>query len=363
MTPIDWQELYAANQAAIQGARGGSAAPAPVLPDLPQLPPRHELRTRLRPPLAPASPPGEGMQRLDGSRPAYLHVPPTLTPGTDVPLVVMLHGCTQDAASFAHATRMNAAADRHGFAVLYPEQTRQDNVQGCWNWFAAEHQARGGGEPAAIAATARAVLSERASWTIDPARVFVAGLSAGGAMAAVMAATHPDLFAGIAVHSGLAYGAATSMPAAFAAMSGGGPDPARTERAALAAMGTRRRAVPALVIHGTADTTVSPVNGDQVAAQWLATNRAADPAAAVAALGAPSERSTGRMEGGYAHTRRRWLSAGGAVVLEYLVVEGLGHAWSGGVADGSFTDPRGVSATEAICDFLARVGEDGPRPA
>ena len=357
MTPIDWQELYAANQAAIHGARGGTAAPVPVLPDVPRLPPRHEARTRLR------APAGGAMERLDGSRPAYLHVPSTLTPGTDVPLVVMLHGCTQDAASFAHATRMNAAADRHGFAVLYPEQVRQDNVQGCWNWFAAEHQARGGGEPAAIAATARAVLSERASWTIDPARVFVAGLSAGGAMAAIMAATHPDLFAGIAVHSGLAYGAATSMPAAFAAMSGGGPDPTRTERAALAAMGAHRRAVPALVIHGTADATVSPVNGDQVAAQWLATNRAADPAAAVATLGAPSERSTGRMDGGHSHTRRRWLSAGGALVLEYLVVEGLGHAWSGGVPGGSYTDPRGVSATEAICDFLARVGEDGPRPA
>jgi poly(hydroxyalkanoate) depolymerase family esterase len=362
MTPIDWQELYAANQAAIHGARGSGPTP-PALPDVPQLPARHELRSRLRPPLAPASPAAGGMERLEGSRPAYLHVPRGLTPGTAVPLLVMLHGCTQDAASFAHATRMNAAADRHGFAVLYPEQTRQVNPQGCWNWFAAEHQARGAGEPAAIATTARAVLAEGTRWTIDPARVFVAGLSAGGAMAAVMAATHPDLFAGVAVHSGLAYGAATTMPAAFAAMSGGEPDPARSERAALAAMGTHRRAVPALVIHGTADATVSPVNGDQVAAQWLATNRAADPAAAVAALGAPSERSTGRMDGGYAHTRRRWLSAGGALVLEYLVVEGLGHAWSGGVPGGSYTDPRGVSATEAICDFLARVGEDGPRPA
>ena len=147
-----------------------------------------------------------------------VHPPAGVGPHTAVPLVCMLHGCTQDAASFAAATRMNEQADRHGFLVVYLQQQRGDNAQGCWNWFRPEHQARGAGEPASIAAIVRELMGTASPWTIDSRRVFVAGLSAGGAMAAILATVYPDLFAAVAVHSGLAYRSATTMGAAFTAM-------------------------------------------------------------------------------------------------------------------------------------------------
>ena len=161
------------------------------------------------------------------TRRALVHTPADIEPGTAVPLVCMLHGCTQDAASFAAATRMNEAADRHGFIAVYPQQDRGENAQGCWNWFQRRHQARGAGEPASIAAVVRELIGTTSPLTIDPRRVFVAGLSAGGAMAAILGATYPDLFAAVAVHSGLAYGSATSVIAAFKAMARGARAPRR----------------------------------------------------------------------------------------------------------------------------------------
>src|SRR3954452_5954768 len=145
------------------------------------------------------------------ARPVFVHAPPDLDPATPAPLVVMLHGCTQTAASFSAGSLMNRTADRHGFVVAYPEQSREENPSCCWNWFSSSHQARGGGEPASIAGATRTVAEAVDRWTIDPARVFVAGMSAGGAMAAVMAATYPDVFAAVAIHSGLAYGSARSL--------------------------------------------------------------------------------------------------------------------------------------------------------
>lgn len=318
MPPIAWQDLYASNRAAIAG--------------------------RARP-----------SRRSEAERRCVVHAPANLHPATPVPLVVVLHGCTQDAASIAAGTRMNDVADRAGFVVAYPEQTRSANAQGCWNWFASAHQARAGGEPAQLAHMLRGITADTARWTIDPRRVFVAGMSAGGAMAAVLAATHPDIVAGLAVHSGLAFGAATGSARAFSTMARGAGDPARLGEQAVRAMGRHARPVPTLAIHGSADRLVAPVNGDQVTAQWLAVNRLLsggdhDP-------GRPTARVTGGVRDGHAFERSRWQDADGQIVGERLCVEGLGHAWSGGAAGHSHTDPRGPSASEAIWAFFAQVAQ------
>src|SRR4051812_17609192 len=214
MKLVDWRELYAHNQAVIERAGG---RPSPLPAGLQDASPLDHVRPTIRDRGAAVRPTAQ----LAGRRLRFdVHAPRGVEPGTAVPLVCMLHGCTQDAAGFAVATRMNEAADRHRFAVVYPEQQRGENPQACWNWFLPEHQARGAGEPAAIAATVREVMGTTSPWTIDSRRVFVAGLSAGGAMAAILAATHPDLFAGVAVHSGPADPPA---PRGGAALSGVGP--------------------------------------------------------------------------------------------------------------------------------------------
>jgi poly(hydroxyalkanoate) depolymerase family esterase len=250
---------------------------------------------------------------------------------------------------------MNRTADRHGFVVAYPEQSREENPGCCWNWFSTSHQARGGGEPASIAGATRTVAETADRWTVDPDRVFVAGMSAGGAMAAVMAATYPDVFAGVAIHSGLAYGSARSMPSATQAMNRGGPDPEAQGELALAAMGAAARVVPAIVIHGTADSIVAPVNGEHAVRQWMATNRLASDGAYNPDFDRPDATVRDDGAGGRPSTRRTWLDAGGRVVQEEIEVDGLGHAWSGGAAGGSYTDPRGPSASDAIHDFFVRV--------
>jgi poly(hydroxyalkanoate) depolymerase family esterase len=381
MTTIDWRQLYAANRAAIERHRApvASGPPSPeTLPDagLGRGGRGHPPAARVRP--FPAFPPlgRPGGQALTGpddapqgggtwesvayqdggrSRSVFVYTPPTLAPAAAAGLVVMLHGCSQTAARFAAETTMNRAADRHGFVVLYPEQSHQDNQQSCWNWFLAAQQQRGAGEPRLIAGAVRVVMDMGARWQIDPGRVFVAGLSAGGAMAAVMAATYPELFAALGVHSGLAYGSATSLQAAHGAMAHGGPDPGALGRAAHAAMGRRARAIPAIVVHGSADRVVAPVNGDRLVQQWMATDRLAAPDTYDPDFARPAEVSRGRVDGGHAYLSRRWTDRRGRLMQEYLTVDGLAHAWSGGAAGGLFADPRGPDASEAIWDFFART--------
>jgi poly(hydroxyalkanoate) depolymerase family esterase len=294
-----------------------------------------------------------------GGRRALVHPPAGADPAIPVPLVCLLHGCAQDAAAFAAATGMDAAADRHGFLAVYPEQKRGENQQRCWNWFLPEHQARGAGEPASIVGVVRTLVGTTSEWTVDPRRVFVAGLSAGGAMAAILAATYPDVFAAVAVHSGLAYRAATSTGAAFAAMARGAEgSPADPGAAVHAAMGPRARPVPSMVIHGSADRTVAPVNADQVLAQGMAANRLAAPEVGDLDPARPSEIEHGQVDGGLPYARAQWRTRHGALLHERLTVEGLGHAWSGGAPGGSFTDPRGPDATEAIWRFFAEAARD-----
>jgi poly(hydroxyalkanoate) depolymerase family esterase len=265
----------------------------------------------------------------------------------------MLHGCTQDAASFAAATRMDAVADRHGFVVAYPEQGRGANPQGCWNWFEPAHQARGAGEPARIAAIVGDLAAGGSPCAIDAGRVFVAGLSSGGAMAAILAATYPDVFAAAAVHSGLAYRAAKGVGAAFAAMARGGGDPERHGAGVRAAMGARARVVPSIVIHGEADRTVAPVNGREALAAAMAANRLAAPQTAELDPRRPAATVEGRVPGGHAYVVRKWSDRRGEPVHALLTVEGLGHAWSGGAPGASHTDPRGPDAAEAVWRFFA----------
>jgi poly(hydroxyalkanoate) depolymerase family esterase len=264
----------------------------------------------------------------------------------------MLHGCAQDATSFAAATQMNAAADHHGFAVVYPQQERSDNPNRCWNWFLPQHQARGSGEPASIAAIIRELIETGTDFEVDPQRVFVAGLSAGGAMAAVMAAAYPDLFAALAVHSGLPYRSATNTIGAFAAMAGRGRNGSDPGADVHAAMDTRARPIPTMVLHGRADATVAPANGQRLLEQFMAANGLASPTCDFD-LARPTATSREQVDGGYAYTRSQWTDRGGTLVHEFLEVDGMGHAWSGGAAGGSWTDPRGPDATAAIVRFFA----------
>jgi poly(hydroxyalkanoate) depolymerase family esterase len=365
MGPIDWRELYASNRAVIERA-GDAPGELPTAFRAPVCaPPRpaQRLARRPRPAQVPRRPGtwDEHTSTVAGrARRALVHAPPGVQPQSAVPLVCMLHGCTQDAASFAATTRMNEAADRHGFVAVYPQQDRGDNPRDCWNWFLPEHQARGAGEPAAIAAIVGELMGPTSHWTIDTRRVFVAGLSAGGAMAAILAAVYPDLFAGVAVHSGLSYRSAASLGAAYAAMAHGAKDPIGQGRAAHAAMGDLARPVPSIVVHGSADRTVAPVNAEQVLQQSMTANRLAAPETCGLDIARPTTTSRGQVDDGHAYTRRQWTDRRGALMHELLTVDRLGHAWSGGAPGGSHTDPRGPDATEAIWRFFAHATADRP---
>ena len=273
----------------------------------------------------------------------------------------MLHGCTQDAADIATGTRLDALADRAGFIAVYPEQSTEDNPRGCWNWISPHHQARDLGEPAIIAGITREVLDREA--TADRDRVWVTGLSAGATMAGILGATYPDLYAAVGIHSGLQYAAAPNLPAALIAMAIGGPDPERQGRLARLAMGERSRVVPVVVVHGDRDRTVRPKNGEQAVRQWLATNQLAGYDAGWD-FTRPDSQRVEHTTGGLPAAVRCWADGKGRSVVEYWLVAGLGHAWSGGAVTGTHTDPRGPDATAVMHRFLSqhRLAEAPVRP-
>lgn len=261
-----------------------------------------------------------------GSRAYKIYVPSGYT-GQALPLVVMLHGCTQNPDDFALGTRMNELAEEQTFLVAYPGQPQSANMQKCWNWFNVGDQQRGRGEPSIIAGIAEEVAAE---FSADRARIYAAGLSAGGAAAAIMADTYPDLFAAVGVHSGLACGAAKDMPSAFAAMNGGGAPQAQKGGPG----------VPTIVFHGDADRTVSPLNGEQVIAQAAPTGTLR------------RDVTRGESDGGMPFTRTVQTNASGRPMLEHWALHGAGHAWSGGSAGGSYTDPRGPDASREMMRFF-----------
>jgi len=288
----------------------------------------------------------------DGSHPYFVYTPTTYRAALPVPLVVMLHGCTQTAEDFATGTSMNLLAEQHGFVVLYPQQTSAFNSNLCWNWFLPAHQQRGYGEPARIVGMIKSLRRNIAHWKFDPARIYVAGLSAGACMAVILGATYPDLFAAIGVHSGLEYQAAMNVKNAFWAMWRGGPDPQQQGYAAYNAMSDFARVIPTTVFHGTGDMTVSSVNGDQVVQQWMQTNRLASRYAYTAHFEHPTYAMPGQVSNGYSYVVATWAASNGDEVQTYWKIGGMGHGWSGGNPASSYTDPQGPSASEAMFKFF-----------
>ncbi|WP_156418142.1 PHB depolymerase family esterase [Aureimonas sp. AU4] len=258
-----------------------------------------------------------------GARRYRLYVPSTLASGPR-PLIVMLHGCTQDPEDFALGTRMNQLAEERNVLVAYPEQVRAANPSLCWNWFEPAHQRRDAGEPAIIAGITEDIARRH---SVDRTRIFVAGLSAGGAMAAVLGATYADVFTGVGIHSGLPYGSAANVASALSVM-----------RSGRQSGGGSRRRVRTIVFHGARDTTVHPANGECLAGlQQVGTNRTT---------------TQGGSVNGRDYIRSVMAATHEEPDVEHWRVEGLGHAWSGGDANGSYADAAGPDASREMLRFF-----------
>jgi poly(hydroxyalkanoate) depolymerase family esterase len=264
-----------------------------------------------------------------GARNYKLFIPSTYT-GAPMPLLVMLHGCTQNPDDFAAGTQMNQVAEEAGCLVVYPEQTAGANQSKCWNWFNAIDQQRGQGEPSIIAGIAAQIMDQ---YEVNAQQVYVAGLSAGGAMAVIVGTLYPELFAAVGVHSGLPFASAQDLPSALSAMKRG------ASNAPKAGNGSR----PIIVFHGDSDTTVNPRNGEQVIAQHLHSIDA-DPSV-----------QSGAVPNGYRYTQTTHTKADGSPLGEHWVVHGAGHAWSGGSDHGSYTDSRGPDASREMLRFFRTV--------
>lgn len=280
---------------------------------------------------APAIPAGARYERRNhaaaqGARDYALYVPAALPDGAPRGLIVMLHGCTQDADDFARGTAMNALAETHGLIIAYPEQPRSQNAQGCWNWFQTGDQSSGAGEPELLADLARKLTGE---FGIDPAHVFVAGLSAGGAMAAILGVTHPEVFRAVGIHSGLPHGSAHDVISAFSAMRG------------QAGAGIKAPDVPSFIIHGSADQTVHRSNAERMFSLKLAQGQFKV---------AERRKKTGALV-----YQRIATDGSGRPWAELWIIEGAGHAWSGGTPQGSYTDANGPDASAEMVRFFLEV--------
>ena len=260
-----------------------------------------------------------------GTRAYKLYLPSTDT-GQPLPLVVMLHGCTQDPDDFARGTQMNLLAEEMGCLVVYPAQSQQANSSRCWNWFSAVDQTRGQGEPSIIAGITETIMQTHA---VERSQVYVAGLSAGGAMATIMGTLYPELYAAVGVHSGLPFASAHDLPSALAAMKG----KFRPGKG-------KGKSIPIIVFHGDKDTTVHPVNGDELIKQGKHHT-------AKATVVEP-----GRVPDGHAYTRTVHQGDDGIAHAEQWLIHGAGHAWSGGSVHGSYTDGKGPDASREMMRFF-----------
>jgi len=273
-----------------------------------------------------------------------LYLPSSIAKSERLPLVLMLHGCSQTVAEFAEGTRMNGVAEDRHCAVLYPEQPRKSNPLRCWNWFAPEVLA-GEGEAALLVQAVHHIMEH---YPIDPARVYVAGFSAGGAMAAVLCATHGDLFAACAIHSGVMFHAATtSLKAVQVMRRGASASPTLIADMIAGERSPGTRVVPTLVIHGCDDKTVNPLNAEQFVEQMRLLAEGLDPQTAPATLGQEKW-----IESGGRQYRQQDLRQDGALLVRSILIDGLGHAWSGGDARHKFFDAVGPDTSLLIIEFL-----------
>lgn len=291
-----------------------------VTPSLPDLPAGAQFLTRT-------------YRCSAGERTYKLYIPSGLS-GQPSGLIVMLHGCTQDPDDFAIGTHMNAHAETHRLLIAYPAQSRRENVSSCWNWFRPEDQQRGAGEPAILAGLTRSIAEE---FDLEPERIFIAGFSAGGAMTSVMLATYPELYAAGCIHSGLAYKSANDVVTALAAMRGQS-DPRGVAAPVSTASGGRK-----IIFHGSQDPIVHPSNAESIFA--------------AAHSGEPDNQlHRKRMSDGRGTRRSVVMTSQGETITEYWLIDGAGHAWSGGRSGGSYTDPSGPDASaEMIRFFLNRT--------
>jgi poly(hydroxyalkanoate) depolymerase family esterase len=269
----------------------------------------------------------EKYQSRFGNRAYKLYVPSVAKTTSDLlPLIVMLHGCGQSPVDFARGTGMNSLAEEFGFLVLYPAQAREAHNYRCWNWYRRSDQTRDAGEPALLAGLTRQIISDH---NVDPAKVYVAGLSAGAAAGLILATEYPDIFAAVGAHSGLAVGAAHDPASVPKAMQGGAPGRRHDVK------------IPTIIFHGGSDKTINPRNGRFIAIRALEPFDRLD----------RSEKA-GRIVGGRAYLRTVHRVGKGRPYAEQWVVHGSGHAWSGGHSAGSYTDPKGPDASRAMVRFF-----------
>jgi len=274
-----------------------------------------------------------------GTRDYKLYVPRGYA-GKPIPMVVMLHGCTQNPDDFANGTHMNQLADEQQCIVVYPAQSQSANASKCWNWFKSIDQQRELGEPSIIAGITREVIN---NYQIDTGRVYVAGLSAGGAMAVIMATTYPDLYTAVGVHSGLPYASARDLPSALAAMRGNSPSSRLPD--------ARTASIPMIVFHGDSDTTVNARNGEQLMQRNVAES-----------VSTGSDRTSryepdviiaqGQVPDGHRYTCTSHHGDDGRLLAEHWVIHGAGHAWAGGSSNGSYTDAKGPDASREMLRFF-----------
>jgi poly(hydroxyalkanoate) depolymerase family esterase len=279
-----------------------------------------------------------------GSLGYELYVPSSYRAGTAVPLVVALHGCTENADVYRQLSGWDTLAEAKGFIVLFPQQSSSRNYENCWNWFVSADMHRGSGEPAIIAGM---VSSVEQKYAVDMHRVYVAGFSAGGAMANVMAATYPDVFAAVGVGSGCEY---NGLPC----VGWQGPPASQTGQAAYQAMGTHARVMPAIVFQGDSDYIVAPANGPLIVQEWQITDNYVLDGAAIGPIpSAPLSVANGVSSGGQSYTITHYGDGHGNDLIDYWVVHGMNHAWSGGSSSEQYSDPSGPSETAAMYAFFS----------
>jgi poly(hydroxyalkanoate) depolymerase family esterase len=300
-----------------------------------------------------------------GSRNYTLWVPAGYDKHKSTPLLMMLHGCMQKPDDLAAISGMNAVAEKNNFLVVYPEQTAAANPLKCWNWFDPKNQTRGAGESSLLAAIVEKVQS---SHNVNVKKIYVAGISAGGAMAIVMAATYPDLFSGVGASAGLAFKSATSVEGGLATMKQGSPDSRQLGLLAYTAMNNglrvrRKKLMPLIVFQGSADPYVNPLNAEQLIAQWASVNDYLDDGKSNESLKLQSlETVAESVPGAHAYTRLIYHDHAGRLIMEEWMIKGLAHAWAGSPAAGVFADPKGPKASEQIWRFFQQAGKSHLKP-